>query len=161
LNCSKLKWKDLDFENNRVKLARNKTGIYRDLPLWPEAVKSLRKIPRTGSLVFYTSRGNSYMQTISKTDVNGKEKYTTVNITTTKFSRLVKKVGLDVPKGTGFYSLRRTAATIAARSGDPFAVQRLLSHADLTMATRYVQDVSAQTDRVIEKSRRYICQIES
>ena len=27
--------------------------------------------------------------------------------------------------GTGFYTLRRTAATIAARSGDPFAVQWL------------------------------------
>jgi len=57
---------------------------------------------------------------------------------------LIKKAGLNVPKKTGFYSLRRTAATIAARSGDPFAVQRLLGHADLTMATRYVQDVSAQ-----------------
>jgi len=76
---------------------------------------------------------------------------------TAKFSRLIKKAGLNVPKGTGFYSLRRTAATIAARSGDPFAVQRLLGHAELTMATRYVQDVSAQTDRVIENSRIYIC----
>jgi integrase len=38
-------------------------------------------------------------------------------------------------------------------------VQRLLGHADLQMATRYVQDVSAQTDRVIENSRIYVCQI--
>ena len=38
-------------------------------------------------------------------------------------------------------------------------VQRLLGHADLQMATRYVQDVSAQTDRVIENSRRYVCQM--
>ena len=55
-----------------------------------------------------------------------------------------------------FYTLRRTAATIAARSGDPFAVQRLLGHADLQMATCYVQDVSKQTDEVIEKSRMYM-----
>ena len=66
---------------------------------------------------------------------------------------------LKVPNGTGFYALRRTAATIAARSGDPFAVQRLLGHADLQMATRYVQDVSKQTDKVVEKSRKYVCQI--
>jgi len=72
------------------------------------------------------------------------------------FSRLIKKLGFEVPKGTGFYSLRRAAATFAARSGDPFAVQRLLGHADLQMATRYVQDVSAQTDRVIENSRKYV-----
>jgi integrase len=157
-DCAYLKWNDLDLVNARVKLPRRKTGINRDLPLWPETIKSLQKISRKGRFVFYTNRGNPYMQTLVKTDVNGNEKYTTLNLITTKFSRLIKKAGLDVPKGTGFYTLRRTAATIAARSGDPFAVQRLLGHADLTMATRYVQDVSAQTDRVIENSRLYICQ---
>ena len=96
------------------------------------------------------------MQTLLKTDGNGNKTYTTLNTITTKFSRLIKKAGLNVPKGTGFYTLRRTAATIAARSGDPFAVQRLLGHADLQMATRYVQDVSKQTDRVIENSRKYV-----
>jgi hypothetical protein len=45
---------------------------------------------------------------------------------------------------------------IAAKSGDPFAVQRLLGHADLKMATRCLQDVSRQTDRVIENSRKYV-----
>ena len=40
----------------------------------------------------------------------------------------MKKVGIHTPKGTGFYALRRTAATMAARSGDPFAVQGLLGH---------------------------------
>jgi len=32
----------------------------------------------------------------------------------------------------------------------------LLGHANLKMATRYVQDVSKQTDRVIENSRKYV-----
>lgn len=36
------------------------------------------------------------------------------------------------------------------------ADQRLLGHADLKMATRYVQDVSKQTDEVISKSRNYV-----
>ena len=88
--------------------------------------------------------------------LEGNDKYATLDSISTKFIRLVKKSGLDVPKGTGFYGLRRTAATIAARSGDPFAVQRLLGHADLKMATRYVQDVSKQTDRVIENSRKHV-----
>jgi integrase len=158
-DCSELKWTDLDLANARVRLPRRKTGIFRDLPLWPETIESLEKIIKTGKLVFYTSRGNPYIQTFLKPDGNGKGKYTTLNTITTKFSRLIKKSGLDVPKGTGFYTLRRTAATIAARSGDPFAVQRLLGHADLQMATRYVQDVSEQTDRVIENSRMYVCQI--
>ena len=155
-DCAGLKWSNLDLVEGRVKLARKKTGILRDLPLWSETVESLKKISKKGKLVFYTSRGNPFIKTLLKTDANGNYKYTTQNIITPKFSRLIKKVGLEVPKGTGFYSLRRTAATIAARSGDPFAVQRLLGHADLQMATRYVQDVSKQTDEVIEKSRMYV-----
>ena len=155
-DCSELKWGDLDLVNGRVKLARKKTGISRDLPLWPETMDAIEKIPKKGKLVFYTSRGNPFVRTILKTDDNGNSKYTTQNSITRKFSRLMKKAGLVVPKGTGFYTLRRTAATIAARSGDPFAVQRLLGHADLQMATRYVQDVSKQTDKVIEKSREYV-----
>ena len=70
----------------------------------------------------------------------------------------MKKVGIRAPKGTGFYALRRTAATMAARSGDPFAVQRLLGHVNLDMAARYVQDVSEQTDRVVDNSRKYLIQ---
>jgi integrase len=112
----------LDLEDSRVILPRRKTGIYRDLPLWPETVKSLKKIKRKGSLVFYTSRGNSYILTNIKIDVSGKEKYTITNSISTQFRRLIIKANLNVPKGTGFYTLRRTAATIAARSVDPFAV---------------------------------------
>ena len=37
-----------------------------------------------------------------------------------------------------------------------FVVQRLLGHANLKMATRYVQDVSKQTDKVIKNSRKYV-----
>ena len=154
-DCAEMKWSNVDIVNGRVKLARSKTGISRDLPLWPETIEALEKIPRKGKLVFYTSRGNPFVQTVSNTDGNGNRKYTTQNTITRKFSRLIKKAGLKVPMGTGFYTLRRTAATIAARSGDPFAVQRLLGHADLQMATRYVQDVSKQTDKVINSSRDF------
>lgn len=106
------------------------------MPLWPETVKSLEKIPRTGKLVFYTSRSNPPIQTLVNPDGNSNSRYMTINTITTKFSRLIKKSGLDVLKGTDFYALRRTVATIAARSGDPFAVQRLLGPADLQMAKR-------------------------
>lgn len=150
--CAELKWINLDFENHRVKLPRKKTGISRDLPLWPETIEAIQKVPKKGKLVFYTNRENPFVRTIFKTDVNDKSKYSNQNTITRKFSRLVKKARLDVPKGTGFYTLRRTAATIAARSGD----QRLLGHADLQMATRYVQDVSKQTNNVIENSRKLI-----
>jgi len=157
-DCGQLKWKDLDFENSRVKLARNKTGVPRNFPLRPETIQALKEVPRLGQLVFYTSKGHLWIRTLTKTKGDGERKYTSVNRITSRFSKLLKKAEIHAPKGTGFYALRRTAATIAASSGDPFAVQRLLGHVDLTMATRYVQDVSEQTDRVIEKSREYVIQ---
>ena len=160
-DCGKLKWKDLDLKNSRVRLARNKTGVRRNFPLWPETIQALEALSRSGQLVFYTSEGHHWVRTVIKTKSNGDRQYTSVNRITPTFSRLMKKVGIHAPKGTGFYALRRTVATIAARSGDPFAVQRLLGHVDLTMATRYVQDVSEQTDRVIENSRKYVIQGES
>jgi len=152
-DCAELKWRDLDLANGRVKLARRKTGISRNLPLWPETVQVLKKVPKSGKLVFYTSNGHPWIRTLLKTEADGDGKYTTVNFVTSRFSKLLRKAKIHAPKGTGFYTLRRTAATLAARSGDPFAVQRLLGHVDLQMATRYVQDVSEQTDRVIENSR--------
>jgi hypothetical protein len=99
-------------------------------------------------------KGQPWIPTTATTNDNGEPKYIGNRIST-KFSRLMKKARIQASKGTSFYTLRRTAATTAARYRDSFAVQRLLGHVDLTMATRYVQDVSEQTDRVIENSRRY------
>jgi integrase len=156
MDCAQLKWKDLDLDTGRVRLARKKTGVPRNLPLWSETIQALKKVPRSGPLVFYTEEGHPWIRTSCKTLDDGNQKYTTVNAVTSMFSRLMKKARIRAPKGTGFYTLRRTAATLAVRSGDPFAVQRLLGHVNLEMATRYVQDVSEQTDRVIERSRRYL-----
>jgi len=39
-------------------------------------------------------------------------------------------------------------------------MQSLLGHADLQTATRYVREVSTQTDRVIENGREYVVQIQ-
>ena len=155
-DCSELQWKHLDLANGRVVFPRGKTGVQRDLPLWSETIDALKAVPMKDKLVFYTSRGNPFVRSVLKIDANGNEKYSPLNSISIKFSRLLKRAGFNVTKGTGFYTLRRTAATMAARSGDPFAVQRLLGHANLLMATRYVQDVSKQTDRVIENNRKFL-----
>ncbi|MBW1791653.1 MAG: tyrosine-type recombinase/integrase [Deltaproteobacteria bacterium] len=160
-DCSELKWRDLELENGRVKLARKKTGISRNLPLWSETVQSLKRLPKCGNLVFYTSKGNPCVRTISSVGKDGIVKYSNDNFITKKFSKLKAKANIKTEKGVGFYTLRRTAATLAARSGDPFAVQQLRGHADLKMATTYVQDVSEQTDRVINNSRKLIIQDDS
>jgi integrase len=155
-DCAELRWKNLDLVNARVTFPRGKTGIGRNLPLWPETVQALQVVPNCGELVFYTHSGNPWVRTISSRQEDGTTKYTKDDAVTKEFAKLVKKAGIEAPKGVGFYSLRRTAATMAANSGDPFAVQKLLGHADVKMASTYVQNISEQTDRVINQSRKLV-----
>jgi integrase len=157
-DCAELKWDNLDLEINRVIYPRGKTGISRNLTLWPETVQALKGPPKKGELVFYTAKGNPWVWATQTVDRFGNERFTKEDALSRKFSKLLKKAGIKTERGVGFYTLRRTAATLAARSGDPFAVQRLLGHADLKMATTYVQDVSEQTDRVVNNMRKLIIQ---
>ena len=60
------------------------------------------------------------------------------------------------------HTLRHSfASNLMSKNGNLVAVQRLLGHADLKMASTYVQDVSEQTDLVINNSRKLIIQDDS
>ncbi|OQB45427.1 MAG: site-specific tyrosine recombinase XerC [bacterium ADurb.Bin157] len=156
-DCGELKWENLDLENCRVIYPRGKTGIPRNFTLWPETISALKNVTKKGGFVFYTLEGNPWVRVINVTDKFGTEKFIKEDAVTTQFSILLNKTGIKPEeKSVGFYTLRRTAATMAAKSGDPFAVQKLLGHADLKMATTYVQDVSEQTDRVVNNMRKLI-----
>lgn len=160
-DCAELRWNHLDVEHGRVTFPRGKTGIGRNLPLWPETIRALQAMPKRGELVFYTRAGNPWVRMIPSKQGDGAAKYTKDDAVTKEFSKLMKKAGIEAPKGVGFYTLRRTAATLAARSQDPFAVQKLLGHTDLKMASTYVQDVSEQTDRVVNNVRNLIIRDDS
>lgn len=134
-DCAELRWKNLDLQNGRVDLPRGKTGLARSLPLWSETVDALNEVPVSGELVFYTWKGNSWVRAVKGVGKDGKQKYRRTNNVTKEFSKLMKKARIHAPKGVGFYTLRWTAATLTGRSGVPFAVQRLLGHANLKMAT--------------------------
>lgn len=128
-DCAELRWTDLDLEAGRVRLPRGKTGIKRNLALWPETVQALQGIPRSGELAFYTRDGSPWVKSTTVRGEDGTEKYKERNTVTEEFRRLLAKTGIKTEKGVGFYTLRRTVATFAAQSKDPFAVQRLLGHA--------------------------------
>jgi integrase len=159
LNClfgctdiAELRWDNLDLDpdqgTGRVHYPRGKTGVDRNFRLWPATVQALRNVPVQGELVFYTKAGNSWAwRPRSKSDVKP---------LTHVFAKLMKRAGIDAQKGTGFYTLRRTAATLAAETGDVFAVQGVLGHADLAMASTYVQQnkLTPQTDRAIEHTEQ-------
>jgi integrase len=157
-DCSELLWQHVDLERGRIDYPRGKTGVDRNLPLWPETVMALKALPNVNHRVFNTCRGNAWVRVIEKVDGNGVTKFSKHDGVTKAFATLMKEAGVELENRAGFYSLRRTAATWAARSGDPFAVQRLLGHADLKMASIYVQDISEQTDRAINNSRKFIVQ---
>ena len=133
-DCAELEWKVLDLENGRVCYPRRKTGIERNLPLCPETIQALKELQKKGELVFYTRRGNPWVRAIRRKEGDGTEKYTKDEAISKAFSKLMKKAEIRAPKGVGFHTLRRTAATLAANSGYPFAVQKLLGHADIKMA---------------------------
>jgi integrase len=157
-DCAELQWIHIHFENSRIIFPRGKPGVPRNLCLWLETVAALKAIPNKGEHVFYTMKGNLRVRIIKSTSKDGREKFTSEDTISKDFSKLLKKAGIKTEKGVGFYTLRRTAATLAARSGDPFAVQRLLGHTDLKMASVYVQDVSEQTDKVVNNVRNLIIQ---
>ena len=160
-DCAELGWEHLDFEKRRVNFPRTKTSVRRNLPLWKETVESLCAIPKINERVFNTRYGNKWVRFRWNRAKDGTRKLVYNDGISEAFSKLLKKAAIKTEKGVGFYTLRRTAATLAARSGDPFAVQRLLGHVDLKMAATYVQDVSEQTDRVINNTRKLIIQDDS
>jgi len=41
----------------------NKDGDIKGFTLWPETIEALKKIPKRGNLVFYTTRGNAFIRT--------------------------------------------------------------------------------------------------
>ena len=105
-----------------------------------------------GEFVFYTKYGNTWGWRVTSKS-NDKP-------LTKEFKKLMQKAGVVAEKGTGFYTLRRTVATIAAETGDVFAVQGILGHADLAMASTYVQKnkLTPQTDRAIKHAQKWLNQ---
>jgi integrase len=149
LNCAfgctdvaELRWEDIDFENGEVSLPRSKTGVTRNHALWPETLAALQAVSRQGPLVFYTSKGNPFVRTHP---TSGRH----IDTVSNEFAKLIKAAGIKVQKGTGFYTLRRTATTVAAKTGDPYAVQGLLGHKDTRMASTYIQDTAEQAGKAV------------
>ena len=150
-DCGELRWDHLNLDEGQVHYPRGKTGVARNMALWPETVEAIKTVPRRGELVFYTKYGNPWVQQTTP----GKNPDRALS---KEFSKLMRKANIATEKGTGFYTLRRTAATIAGNTGDVFAVQGILGHADTKMASTYVQDITPQTNRAIQHTREWFNQ---
>jgi integrase len=136
-----LKLKSLKLDSGWLDYPRQKTGIGRRIPLWPETVKALREMlaarrePKDkehAGFAFISPRGLPY-------EVN----HRTYGLTA-EFIRLCK---LQSVKGRTFYDLRRTFQTIAEGCHDLVAVQAIMGHAPRT------NDMSAVYRQRVDDSR--------
>lgn len=112
-DCAKLPMFKSYLQELRISFRRPKNNIPREMPLWPETVKALRKVVagrQDGDLVFVTKYGNPW----------------TANTIAHEFAKLCKRTGVQVPDGVGLNACRHTFATYANELQDRDAYRRLM-----------------------------------
>ncbi len=147
-DCSSLPVSALDLDKGWLDYPRPKTGVERQIPLWPETIAALRTVvaqrkeppdPDDEGLVFLTRFGQRWVRfelleskAYGKTLIKSKSDDAIAKATAT----LLKSLGLKRP-GLSFYSLRHTFETIAGGCRDQLAVDAIMGHIDGSMAANY------------------------
>jgi integrase len=133
---------------------RQKTGIPRRIPLWPETVAALRealqtrpkpKLEADRQLVFITKYGYRWV----RTNENG----TSIDSVGWEFRKLLQRLELKRPK-IGFYAMRHTFETIGGDAKDQIAVDHIMGHARDDMATVYRERISDERLRAVTEHVR-------
>lgn len=169
-----LTWDSLDLDDGVLDTFRQKTGVARRCPLWPETTKALREVealkrrpvmPADKGKVFINQNGVPYVRE-EAVEKDGRIDGASVNDNIPQeFARLMLTIGIYTknaktkrPKsdGRGFYCLRRTHRTWADDAKDANAADMIMGHAFETMGGSYVQGVpdvrlKAITDHVHSK----------
>lgn len=112
----------VDLETGWLNLPRQKTGVPRRIPLWPETLAAIREAlavrptPNRGNerLVFVKPQGGNYVVTRHGSAVSK------------LFQTAAAAAGVT---GHTFYDCRRTFATVADGAKDPAAVSAIMGHA--------------------------------
>ncbi len=151
-DCATLTFQALDLDRGWVAHPRPKTAVERRCWLWPETVEALREAigqrprprdPAHAGLVFLTKQGRPFVRMAGSTwhDCLGRA-----------FRDLLMDLGLR-RQGRLFYGLRHSFRTVADATGDWPAIDKIMGHADRTMAGRYRQRID---DDRIEKVSRHV-----
>jgi integrase len=138
-DCGRLPLSAVDVDGGWIDYPRPKAGIPRRCPLWPETVAALReaidtrsppKDPADAGLVFVTWRGQPW------------DKGTSANPVSEETKKLLKKLGINGRKGTGFYVLRHTFRTVADEVKDQAAADFIMGHEVPHMSSVYRERIS-------------------
>lgn len=129
IELARLRWIDIDWENNMIHLdgERTKTGKSRSLPLREDVKKLLAEFTAKRVYVFPSRTGDPRKLQ-------------------TAFNGIVRRAEL-YPKPT-LHALRHTFATLLLRSGlDIYSVQKLMGHTQISTTTIYLTPADSNTVR--------------
>jgi integrase len=142
----------IDFENGWVDYPREKTGIERRIPLWPETISAIRKAAKVRptpitskekGLLFLAPRGEKWV----RVRIHDDGKIVTYSALSKKFANLMKRLKINGCKGLGFYTLRHVFQTISGSARDPDATAAVMGHTDSSMGAVYRERID--DDRLI------------
>jgi integrase len=153
---------------------RNKSGIARRCPLWPETLAALADVerirpeprdPADADCVFLTKQGRRWVRYHDQgEDDDGKERRgLNLDAVALEFRKLAKRAGVTVRGGPGI--LRKTFRTISDEVKDQPAAMLVMGHADHSISSYYRELVGddrlkAVTDHVrawLLKGKRLRC----
>lgn len=157
-DCSRLPRSAVDLDNAVIEYHREKTGIQRIVPLWPETVAELKKVienrptpqsEEVAKLVFRSPRGKPLIRQVARTEEGSEvKKVSNVDRLSASFGALLKTLGLD-RSGIGFYTLRHTFRTWADETRDQHAIHRIMGHAIPGMSGIYVEEIGIERLRKV------------
>lgn len=155
-DCSGLPVRAIDFKAKMLDYPRPKTAVERRAPLWPETVTALKAVMASrptpkdeadADLVFVTEWGHRWSR------LNGETRIDSIGL---EFGKLLNKLKIR-RQHVGFYALRHTFETVAGRTGDQAAVDRIMGHEREDMATVYREWVKdASEDARLKKVTSYV-----
>ena len=115
-----LRWLDVDFGANQIKIRKSKSGRMRFIPLHPDVLEVLKDLPKGDDLIFTSSNGNAV---------------TLYGWVRTQFDAALENTGI---RNFKFHDLRHTfASEMIMRGADLKTVSELLGHATTAMTERY------------------------
>jgi integrase len=138
-DCGRLTVQALDLERGWLDYPREKTGMPRRCPLWPETVQAVRdalagrrepRDPTDAGLVFVTRTGQAW-----HTD-------TTESPISYEVGKLLRKLHINGRTGLGFYTLRHSFRTAADAAKDQPAADFIMGHEVAHMSSVYRETIS-------------------
>ena len=156
-DLSRLTRQAINLETGWCVFGRQKTGVARRIPLWPETSAAVRawlpvrpaaKAEEDDKLLFLTCRGVPFVR------VNAKGRH--IDSLGVQFGKMTTALKLSRSR-RGIYALRHSFETIAGELGDQVAVDAVMGHKDRSMASHYRERIGDdRLVRVVEHVRKWV-----